>query len=73
MLVDTLGVSQEDVTYEFVPTSPVVSGSSNLDGFPEGWKVAVLLLCRVLPPGLIQYCSQHFYVIVVKVFLHTFS
>ena len=32
-----------------------------------------LLLCGVLPPGLVQYCSQHSCVIAVKLFLHTFS
>ena len=26
----------------------------------------------VLPPGFVQYCSQHSYVIAVKLFLHTF-
>ena len=30
--------------------------SSNLDSFRDGWLAAVqLLLCRVLPPGLVQY------------------
>ena len=48
-------------------------GSSNLDSFCDGWQVAVqLLLCGVLPPGLVQYCSQHSCVIAVKLFLHTF-
>ena len=28
-------------------------------------------LCRVLPPGLVQNCSQHFCVVVVKLFLHS--
>ena len=27
-----------------------------------------LLFCRVLPPGLVQYSSQHFCVITVKLF-----
>ena len=57
------------VTYEFVPTSPAVpcmSGSSNFDSFRDG------LLCGVLPPGLVQYCSQHSCLIVVKLFFHTF-
>ena len=66
---------QEYVTYEFVPTSPAMScmsASSNLDSFRDGWKVTVqLLVCRVLPPGLVQYCSQHS--CVVKLFLPTFS
>ena len=67
----------EYVTYEFVPTSPVVSrmsGSSKLDSFRGGWYVPVqLLLCGVLLPRLVQYCSQHSCVIAVKFFLHTFS
>ena len=50
------------ITYEFVLTSPAVtcmSGSSNFDSFCDGWWVAVqLLLCGVLPPGFVQYCSQ---------------
>ena len=65
------------VTYEFVPTSPAVSrmsGSSNLDSFCDGWWVGIqLLLCWVLPPGLVQYCSQHSCAIAIKLFLHTFS
>ena len=65
------------ITYVLVPTSPAVSrmsGLSNLDSFRDGWLMAVqLLLCRVLPPGLVQYCSQHSCVIAVKLFLHTFS
>ena len=52
----------EYVTYEFVLTSPAVSrmsSSSNLDSFRDGWLVAAhLLFCRVLPPGLVKYCSQ---------------
>ena len=67
---------QEYITYEFVPTSPVVfhmSGLSNLDCFRDGWQVAVqLLLCWPRPPGLVKYCSQHSCVVIVKVFLHTF-
>ena len=31
-----------------------------------------MLFCVVLPPGLVQYCSQHSCVIVVKLFLHIF-
>ena len=50
------------------------SGSSNLDSFRDGWWVAIqLLLCGVLPPGLVQYCSQYSCVVAVKLFLHTFS
>ena len=67
----------EYVTYEFISTSLAVSrmsGLSNLDSFHDGWKVAVqLLLCGVLPPGLVQYCSQHSCVVAVKLFLHKFS
>ena len=69
--------SQEYIAYEFVLISPAVSsisGSSNLDSFRNGWHVAVqLLFCGVLPPGFVQYCSQHSYVIAVNLFLHTFS
>ena len=68
---------QEYITYELVLTSPAVSrmsGSSNFDSFRYGWEVAVqLLLCGVLPPGLVQYCSQHSGVIAVKLFLYPFS
>ena len=69
--------SQEYIPYEFVPTSPAVFrmlGSSNLDSFRDGGGLAVqLLLCGVLPPGLIQYCSQHSCVVSSKLFFHTFS
>ena len=67
----------EYVTYEFVHTALTVyrmSASSNLDFFRDGWYAAVqLLLCGVLPPGLAQYCSQYSCVVVVKLFLHTFT
>ena len=71
----------EYITYGLVPTSQAVSrmsGSSNLDSFRDGWwLVAVqMLLCWVLPPWLVQYCSQHFCVVVVKLFytcIHIFS
>ena len=50
---------QEYVTYEFVPTPSVesrMSGSPNLDSFRDGWLVPLqLLLCGVLPPGLVPY------------------
>ena len=50
------------------------SGSYNFDSFRDEWSVAVQLLpCGVLPPGLVQYCSQHSCVVPVKLFLHTFS
>ena len=68
---------QEYITYELIPTSPAVShmsGLSNFDSFHDGWWVLLqLLLCGVLPPGLVQYCSQHSCVVTVKLFLHTFS
>ena len=54
---------QEYIAYEFILTSRAVSrmsGSSNFDSFRDGWAVAVqLLFCGVLPPGLVQYSSQH--------------
>ncbi len=44
-----------------------MSGPSNFDSFRDGWLVSVqLLLCGVLPPGLVQYCSQHSCVVAVK-------
>ena len=50
------------------------SCASNLDSFCDGLLVAVqLLLCGVLPPGLIQYCSQHSCVVAVKLFLQPFT
>ena len=59
----------EYITYELVPASPAVpcmSGSSNLDSFCNGRLVAVqLVLCGVLSPRLVQYCSQHSCVIAV--------
>ena len=65
------------IAYECVLISPAVSrmsSSSNFDSFRDGWLVAVrLLFCRVLPPRLDQYRSQHSCVTVVKLFLHTFS
>ena len=68
---------QEYITHKLVPTSPTVSrmsGSSNFDSFRDGlWVAVYLLLCGVLPPGLVQYYSQHSYVVAVKLFLHTFS
>ena len=57
------------MTYELVPASPAVScmsGSSNLDSFCDGRQVAVYFVpCGVLPPGLVQDCSQHSCVIAV--------
>ena len=68
---------QEYVACKFVLTSPAVSrmsGSSKLDSFHDGWWVFVqLLLFWVLPPGLVQYCSQHSCVIAFKLLLHPFS
>ena len=70
------GDPQEYITYELVPASPAVScvsGSSNLDGFHDRRQVAVqLVLCRVLLPGFIQYCSQHSCVIAVQLLLQPF-
>ena len=67
----------EYITYEPVPSSPVVphmSGLSNFDIFRDGCQEALqLLLCGVLPPGLVQYCSQHSCVAAVKLSVHTFS
>ena len=64
------------VTYELVPSSPAVScisGWSKLDSFHDGWKVAVqLLLCWMLPSGLVQYSSQHSCVVAVNLFLCKF-
>ena len=69
--------SLEYVAYEFALTSPAVScisGSSYFDSFRDGWSVAVqLLLCGVLPPGFVLYCSQHSCVGAVNLFLHKFS
>ena len=63
---------QEYITYELVLTSPVVSrmsGSSNFDSFHDGWLVAIqLLLCVVLPPWLVQYCSQYSCAVAVELF-----
>ena len=50
-----------------------MSGSSNLDSFRDDWLVAIQLqLCRVLSPGLVQYCSQHSCVIAVSFFSSRF-
>ena len=63
---------QKYVTNEFIPTSPAVShmsGSSDLDSFRDGLLVNVQLLLReVLPPGCVQYCTQHSCLIAVKLF-----
>ena len=68
---------QECITYELIPTSPTVScmsASFNFDSFRDGLLVAVqMLLCRMLPPGLGQYCWQHSCVVAVKLFLYTFT
>ena len=68
---------QEYIIYELTLTSPAVSRmscSSSLEGFQDGWYVPVqLLLCGMLPPGFVQYSSQHSYAIAVKLFLHTLS
>ena len=62
---------QEYITYELVPTPAVsrMSGSSNFYSFPDGWLVSVqVLLCGVLPEGLVQYCLLHSCVVAVKFF-----
>ena len=63
------GGPQKYITYELVPTSPAVScmsGSSTLNSFRDRRQVAVQLVsCGVLPPGLVQDCSQHSCVIAV--------
>ena len=51
------------IAYEFILTSSAVShisGSSNVDSFCEGkgWPYSCWF-CGVLPPGLVQYSSQH--------------
>ena len=57
------------IPYELIPSSPAVSfmsGSSNLNIFRDKSQLAVQLVsCRVLPPGLVQDCSQHSCVIAV--------
>ena len=63
-----------DIAYDLFPASPAVSCSSNLDSFRYGKLVAVqLLLCGVLPPGLIQNCSQHSCVVAINLIFHPFS
>ena len=55
-------------------SSSRMSGSSNFDSFRNGWWVAVqLLLCWVLPPGLVQYCSHYSCLVAVKLFFYMFS
>ena len=70
------GGPQEYITYELVPASPAVScmsGSSNLDSFRDGRQVAVYLMpCGVLPPGFVQFCSQHSCVIAIQLLLQPF-
>ena len=67
----------ENITYELVAASPVMScmsSSSNFDSFRNGrWLAIQLGLCGVLPPGLVKNCSQHSCVVAVKLFLHPFS
>ena len=42
------------------PAVSCMSGSSNLNSFRDRRQVAVQLVsCGVLPPGLVQDCSQH--------------
>ena len=50
-----------------------MSGSSNFDSFRNERYVAVqLVLCGVLPPGLVQNCSQHSCVVAIKLFFQPF-
>ena len=66
----------EYIAYEFVLASPAMSckSLSNLDGFRDGWLVALqLLFCWLLPSGFVQYSSQHSWAIAVKLFLYMFS
>ena len=71
------GGPQEYISYELVLASPALSymsGSSDLDSFRDGRQVAVQLVpCGVLPPGPVQYCSQHSCVIAVQPLLQPFS
>ena len=68
---------QKYIAYKSVLTSSAVSrmsGSSNFDSFRDGWSVAIQLpFCWVLPPGLVQYSSQHSWMIAFKLFLNVFS
>ena len=74
LVVLPLFVHVKYITYELVPTAPAVScmsGSFNFYSVRDRWKVAAqMLLCGVLSPGLVQYCSQHSCVIAIKLFLH---
>ena len=60
-------ISLENITYEFIFTSPAVlsmSCSSCFDGLSDGNQVAIqLLFCRVLLPGFVQNSTQHFCVV----------
>ena len=60
---------QEYITYELVTASPAVScmsGSSSLNSFRDRRQVVVqLVFCGVLPPELVQDCSQNSCVIAV--------
>ena len=50
-----------------------MSGSSNLNSFRDRGQVAVQLVsCGVLPPGLVQDCTQHSCVIAVNSFSSCF-
>ena len=51
-----------------------MSGSSNLNSFRDKGQVAVQLVsCGVLPPGLVQDCTQHSCVIAVELLLQPLS
>ena len=44
-----------------------MSGSSNLDSFRDAWPYSCCFV-GVLTQGLVQYCSQHSYVIAKSLF-----
>ena len=51
-----------------------MSSFSNLEGFRDGRLVAIQQqICGLLPPGFVQYRSQHSWAITLKLFLHTMS
>ena len=61
--------SLDNVTYEFVLTSLKEPSMSYLDGFWDGWQLAIeLLFCVGLLRGLVQYNTQHPCVVTIKLF-----
>ena len=74
------GGPYENITYELVPASPAVScmsGSSNFDSFRDEWSVAEqLVLCGVLPPGLVGIKFIYIYIYIrysVSCFTHSWN